>query len=116
MNFKYYFHGKISVSPKDSPGDYFTIEPRIECIIMPPLFMLGKKIPDTPDDEVLHFMKHILKVMKVMIQIISSQLESMYPDYNIKIELNESYIEEIPIEDPIPIDPNIEFKPYFDHE
>lgn len=101
MNFKYYFHGKISVSPKDSPGDYFTIEPRIECIIMPPLFMLGKKIPDTPDDE-------------VMIQIISSQLESMYPDFNIKIEINESYTEEIPIEDPIPIDPNIEFKPDFD--
>ncbi len=86
MNFKYYFHGKISVSPKDSPGDYFTIEPRIECIIMPPLFMLGKKIPNTPDDEVI-------------IEIISSQ----------------------PIEDPIPIDPNIEFKPDFnfkfpDHE
>lgn len=54
MNFKYYFHGKISVSPKDSQGDYFTIEPRIECI------------------------------------------------------------EEIPMEDPIPIDPNIEFKPDFD--
>lgn len=108
MNFKYYFHGKISVSPKDSPGDYFTIEPRIECIIMPPLFMLGKKIPNTPDDGVI-------------IEIISSQLESMYPDYSIKIELIESYIEEIPIEDPIPIDPNIEFKPDFnfkfpDHE
>ena len=84
MNYKFHFHGTITVARKDAPNDKFSIEPIIDCVIKTPSWVKGK-FPNlnevTTDDSIFH-------------SFLKAQLENMYPDFNIDFELYKSELNE----------------------